>query len=347
MTMVSDSVMNSAMPNASKDFGKKRRANRSAKLKQCKLDARREQWLSRVKNKGCKEGANGGGGEPHAMRNKIVYCFEDLGIRRSTDEENDGMLHQEIYSKSPANSPNIGGKDSGNDFAGSSGSSSSSSSSHFSSGGSCSGSITEEEEENIDDDDGCVEDWEAIADSLAAVSDEKQTQNPSTDSSVCEDNIVHSDSLTELANGLHVANGEENPKSEYVGIVANNQAWRCDDALRPQCLPHLLKQCNFSMNLKKQCGHGVHPWGFSNAVSVPKLCPICCEDLDFTDSSFLPVRVGFMLCLFCHKRILEEDGRCPGCRKPYDSNPVENETIVCEGSLMIRLVRSCSMFSRT
>uniref|UniRef100_M1AUX6 Anti-virus transcriptional factor n=1 Tax=Solanum tuberosum TaxID=4113 RepID=M1AUX6_SOLTU len=40
--MVSDSI---PTPMAS-DFVKKKRANRSAKLKQCKLYARRDQWLS-------------------------------------------------------------------------------------------------------------------------------------------------------------------------------------------------------------------------------------------------------------------------------------------------------------
>nr|ABI34271.1 hypothetical protein LES1_20t00002 [Solanum lycopersicum] len=47
--MVSDSIVNVAIPVASsnsRDFGKKKRANRTAKLKQSKRDARREQWLS-------------------------------------------------------------------------------------------------------------------------------------------------------------------------------------------------------------------------------------------------------------------------------------------------------------
>ncbi|KAG0498372.1 hypothetical protein HPP92_003063 [Vanilla planifolia] len=41
---------NASVPVISRDFGKKKKGNRSAKLKQCKLDARREQWLSQDMN---------------------------------------------------------------------------------------------------------------------------------------------------------------------------------------------------------------------------------------------------------------------------------------------------------
>lgn len=47
-------------------------------------------------------------------------------------------------------------------------------------------------------------------------------------------------------------------------------------------------------------------------------CPICSEEMDATDLSFLPCPCGFRLCLFCHKKINENDGRCPACRNKYE-----------------------------
>ncbi|GAV90945.1 hypothetical protein CFOL_v3_34345, partial [Cephalotus follicularis] len=43
----------------------------------------------------------------------------------------------------------------------------------------------------------------------------------------------------------------------------------------------------------------------------------------------------FYLCLFYHKRILEDEGHCPGCRKPYEHEPVEVEASAHGGSLTI------------
>ncbi|EEC73481.1 hypothetical protein OsI_07812 [Oryza sativa Indica Group] len=81
--------------------------------------------------------------------------------------------------------------------------------------------------------------------------------------------------------------------------------------------------------------------------SKPTSCPICYEDLDPTDSSFLPCPCGFHLCLFCHKRILEADGRCPACRKQYISASSGGETVGSEREMgNLRLSRSCSMGPR-
>ena len=77
------------------------------------------------------------------------------------------------------------------------------------------------------------------------------------------------------------------------------RAWKSDDAFRPRSLPNL-------QNHRK-----------SFSLDVALTCPICYEDLDRTDSSFRPCCCGFNLCLFCHKKILEADGRCPGCRTLY------------------------------
>lgn len=109
-----------------------------------------------------------------------------------------------------------------------------------------------------------------------------------------------------VADALAVTEKQPSPYVEPVEsqIVFNFQgAWHPNDALRPQCLPNPVL-CHVPM--------------ISSTKSMNMGCPICFEDLDSTDSSFLPCPCGFHLCLFCHKRILEVDGRCPGCRKDYN-----------------------------
>ncbi|KAF4376113.1 hypothetical protein G4B88_025204 [Cannabis sativa] len=339
--MVSDSVANASIPSVqhnSKDLGKKKRA-RTAKLKQCKLDVRREQWLSQVavKNKCCKEEMDGV--QPAKERNRPLGNLETL----PRGGENDGSNHHnDSDSDSPSNSPTsltssvLGSHGSGTNFTGSSSSSSSSSSS----GGCCSGSITEEEE-----DDGCLDDWEAVADALAA-NDKSETP--------CTESPPDCEVVPQLVSSCQETNGSgldvESTKSDLTTAVpkgsGSTRAWRPDDAFRPQCLPNLSKQLSLPNSNRQHYGFGVVPW--THNTIPPSNCPICCEDLDLTDTSFLPCLCGFRLCLFCHNKILEADRRCPGCRKPYDYAPVkaEAEAIVQGGSLTVRLGRSCSMVTR-
>lgn len=337
--MVSDSITNASAnsaPNA-KDFAKKKRANRSAKLKQCKLDARREQWLSQVKNKGSSEDCKG----ENRQRSGSGQSLENLETRRRRDDQN-GSVHQYSDSESPSNSPiGLTSVLSGNHLSGNCTGSSSSCSSGSSTG--CfSGSTTEEEEEGGDD--GCLDDWEAVADALAA--DEKP-KNPPFDPPPEGKTVGGLQSQGEHEKELVVPDSSrpECVKRPPRTATANNQAWRPDDAFRPQSLPNLSKQYSFP-NTNRHYGSGAIPWGCKKAISVPSSCPICFEDLDKTDSSFLPCQCGFRLCLFCHKRILEEDGRCPGCRKPYEHECIEAEPSLLEGSLTFRLTRSCSMITR-
>lgn len=138
---------------------------------------------------------------------------------------------------------------------------------------SCSSSCTEEDR----DDDGCVDDWEAIADALTAENDARIS------------GVEHRGSKTD--------------DSKMNGQYRRSRAWCADDAYRPRSLPNL--------------SHGHISW--RNITSQQPSCPVCCEDFDLTDSSFHPCPCGYQICLFCHKKILEVDGRCPGCRKPYDS----------------------------
>ncbi|KAI3429976.1 RING-type domain-containing protein [Psidium guajava] len=313
MGMVSDSVANaSSLPllPISKDFAKKKRANRSAKLKQCKLDARREQWLSQSKKKQGKE-AWDGCREP---RNESYCAMGNANMTRMAVEEHYGPFNREGDSEFRANSPvsftcALGKHESGSDYG-------VSSTSCTSSTGCCSGSITEEE----DGDDECLDDWEAVADALAA------NENRSTlpfDPSPEEEPICRSQSRGVIPN--------ESERSTCEGLTtdskfapANSRAWRPDDAFRPQSLPNLLKQ-HCCSNPKWRHGDGGVPWFCPGVLTVPTSCPICYEDLDLTDSSFLPCFCGFRLCLFCHKRVLEEDCRCPGCRRPYERDPAKVE----------------------
>ncbi|KAK4370866.1 hypothetical protein RND71_010341 [Anisodus tanguticus] len=339
-TMVSDSIP-MALSNP-KDFAKKKRVNRSAKLKQCKLDARREQWLSQVKNKGSKEEPNGEGGacgQGIHVANERGKLMEKLAIMpQGKEEENGGCMNHYSDFDSPSNSPTshtssvLEGNDSGTNFTGGSSSSNSSSS-----GGCCSGSMSEEE------DDGCLDDWEAVADALAATDKKQEQHNSSLDSAPESDgNVVN---MSSQVSGMD--SSQQNPKGRGTlpGSPVSIRAWRPDDAFRPQSLPNLSKQYTFPMNSGRHY-RGGSVWG-CKSLSIPTSCPICCEDLDFTDTSFLPCPCGFRLCLFCHKRILEEDGRCPGCRKQYKHDLVEGETTRDAGCLMFRPARSCSMISRS
>ncbi|KAK6153346.1 hypothetical protein DH2020_012985 [Rehmannia glutinosa] len=325
--------------------------NRSAKLKQCKLDARREQWLSQVKNKaGCKEEVNGGGiarGRPSVhLENGKDGPVEKLEIKTRSEEiygDGSSVHHYSDSESFPSNSPTshtssvLGSNDSGVNFTASGRSSSSSGrSSSSSSNGFCSGNMSDEDGGDVGDDD-CLDDWEAVADALAATDNKQQECNPKT--GVGSPTPAESGQM-EATN--HVFSGiDSNVNTESGGkqrVLVNCCAWRPDDAYRPQGLPNLSKQAAFWPRIS---------WGSKNIGLIPTSCPICFEDLDCTDTSFLPCSCGFRLCLFCHKRILEEDGRCPGCRKKYECEPVEGEATFDGGSLTFRLARSCSMITRS
>lgn len=349
--MVTDSIANASIslaPNARDLPLPKKKRVRNSKLKQSKLDVRREQWLSRgaVKNKKWNE-------EDNRLDSVVIKTREDdnlsskkINMREIVEENDRSVHHHSDFSDSPSNSPPsigssiLGGNDSGPHFTGSS----SSSSCRSSSSGCRSGSITEEEEEEEGDDD-CLDDWEAIADALAAT----DKQHDQCSESSPRGNVVSQlDSCGDSRNELGVGDGDSGVQRGRIAQRAsmNCRAWRPDDAFRPQSLPTLSKQLSLP-NTDRRFGCGGIPWACGGVMSVPTSCPICFEDLDLTDSSFLPCFCGFRLCLFCHKRILEEDGRCPGCRKPYDRDPADNETNVHGGSPTFPLARSCSMISRS
>ncbi|KAF9623277.1 hypothetical protein IFM89_000766 [Coptis chinensis] len=322
-----------------KDYGKKKRTNnRLAKLKQCKLDARREQWLSQAKNK---ESVDGSVSPRHVISEENGQMENsEIGSR---GEENDGSSIHESDLESLANCSVS--TDSRKDRPRSSCGSSSVSSSI----GCYSGNFSDEEQEEEEDE--CVDDWETVADALTA--DEKQH---SKDSEPLSEQVTHvepPEAQPKVVNktiGVDVSKPVDIPKSECKNLTPqpapDNRAWKRDDAFRPQSLPNLSKQYSFTKNAGRHLVHGSDICIRNNAVSLPSSCPICYEDLDVTDSSFQPCICGFKLCLFCHNRIFEVgDGRCPGCRRPYD--PIDPNGVVIGIEQSFQLARSCSISQRS
>ncbi|KAA8530289.1 hypothetical protein F0562_004998 [Nyssa sinensis] len=283
--MGSDSFSNATVSGFSKDLGKKKRTNRLAKLKQSKLDVRREQWLSQVKNKGCKADSIGtGGSSPSSLQlgDEGKRSIENLEMRsrrvafkRSSVPESD----LESLISSPVSS-SLGRNDSMKDLPVSSCSSASS---------------------------GCF-------------SDEDQCNPKLEPPAGFKTKMVQTGSEPKNC-GVNLIDTESKEMDSKVQV--NCRAWQPNDATRPHSLPKVSKQRSLTMNSERLCSRGTITWPwkssmYQNSLPQPSSCPVCFEDLDPTDSSFLPCSCGFWLCLFCHKRILEVDERCPGCRKQYD-----------------------------
>ena len=205
--------------------------------------------------------------------------------------------------------------------------------------GSCSRSVSDAEEDDEEEKGGGgLDDWEVVADALSVSPDNGQDHHPKSADSLV-DTAIHS--------ATAMATTSEPIKREPDRAIP--RAWRPDDAFRPQSLPNLSKQRSFPVNMERHYDPHHNRRGLLSPP--PSSCPICYEDLDLTDSNFLPCTCGFRLCLFCHKRILEADGRCPGCRKQYNtvmgSEEIGFVTGVGVPPLAYQLSRSCSMSSRS
>ncbi|WOL17483.1 hypothetical protein Cni_G26275 [Canna indica] len=321
-----------SLSSISRDIAKKKRSNRSAKLKQCKLDARREQWLSQVRNKDCVVTSRG---PPAASAPPHPVLPKKLDRRLKEDEEKEeNMVAAEQYG-SPTHDNEDSSSTHGSPINGCPNNNVSSGSSFGSSSRSISDAEAEEDDcEDRGEEKGGMDDWEALADALSDTHDRGQpVPNPisTVSDSTATNGGTSKDQLEELT------------KQDSKRIVP--RAWRPDDAFRPRSLPNLSKQRSFPVSMERH--FAAAGWAHHGVLSAPSSCPICYEDLDLTDSSFLPCNCGFRLCLFCHKRILEADGRCPGCRKNYA--PVAGgEVGISVGTppLTLHLSRSCSMSSR-
>ncbi|MED6180986.1 hypothetical protein PIB30_015211 [Stylosanthes scabra] len=199
-------------PSLFKHPTKKKKGNGSAKLKQIKLDVRREQWLSRV-TKGCNVDSN----------RSIDYCPSSKHVaneengspnkeNRKRGEDTEGSCIQ-LRNDSTTSID----RESRNGFSWWSSTSSSSISTSFS------GS-----EEEPDDNNGCLDDWEAVADALNT-----DDHRPST-------------------------------TSEPASMDSKHQAWKPDDAFRPVCLPNLSKQHSSTVNSRWHCNKKPAKLGMAN-----------------------------------------------------------------------------------
>ncbi|KAF5961753.1 hypothetical protein HYC85_002962 [Camellia sinensis] len=275
-----DSILNASLPALSKDLGKKKRTNRLAKLKQSKLDVRREQCLS--------QGAVNytfelllleyvlmlWSNERSGFTGSIAYegnrSKENIKLRsRKVDAEGSSFHESDMDSlMSSSVSSSLGQHDSMKDLPGTSCSSASSM---------CfSRSVSE-----ADEDDGCLDDWEAVADALSA----DENQNLDLQAGLKTKIVLADHELPKKNCGVNVIKIESKvmvPRSHSNDL--NCRAWCPDDALRPRGLPNLSKKHTLTMNSEWLCGHGTIARGWQSVLSQPSPCPICYEDLDVTDS---------------------------------------------------------------
>ncbi|KAH7437370.1 hypothetical protein KP509_05G068100 [Ceratopteris richardii] len=158
------------------------------------------------------------------------------------------------------------------------------------------------------------EDWEAAADALGVCVSHESVEISGGSKDVVNESSLQP-SFPESSQHRTCALSDAVPRR------LNSRAWRPDDVHRPSSLPNIFNQQGQHLNVSGTIQQCMQPSqiDLQDSMSGPVLCPICAEELDTTDSSFEPCICGFQLCLFCHHRIASEDGRCPGCRKCYNS----------------------------
>ncbi|WOK93972.1 hypothetical protein Cni_G02673 [Canna indica] len=272
--------------------GKKRRANRSAKLKQCKLDARREQWLSQVKDK------------DDGKLTSTVSPTHLVHPPRAWTGKNDPetMVEEDERADSFDSPPSIENRRRNTCR-------NNSVSSRSSSLQSTSRSVSDAEEDV--EEKGVLDDWEEIADALSEDHRGGDDRNRHR-RRYCDRALASVEPASSPAIRSDATRARRTIKQERV--LSSRRAWRLENSPHPPLL-NVPTKWSFPLSNADQHYQISRQKGI---LPLPISCPICCEDLDLTDSSFLPCSCGFRLCLFCHKRILETDGRCPGCRKQYD-----------------------------
>lgn len=199
---------------------------------------------------------------------------------------------------------------------------------------------------------GDADDWEAAAEALGVVVPESGSET-----GVASENGSHSH-LAGDESGVSTASEGASPRTQNGYLTRRlapevpdasarhhhragaGGAWRQDDSHRPGTLPRLEKFNSFPVVPHSHTGSMWEAtisrtmWGSSAA---PATCPICTEELDLTDTSFIPCPCGFRLCLFCHHRIALDDGRCPGCRQGYKLEVKVEKYIQVPRSHLVRL----------
>lgn len=186
-----------------------------------------------------------------------------------------------------------------------------------------SGSSSEETGNSLTHD--AEDDWEAVADAIYMQGSACKTAD--SQKSICIEKDISAEKQSKCVAASELQSGSLKPEYKYkAGMLGGRmrgmggRAWRPDDAARPPTLPRLSKQHSFPLQSSAPSWSGVHGNNLWGPPPAPLYCPICTEELDVTDSSFVPCSCGFRLCLFCHHRIAAEDGRCPGCRKTYNTD---------------------------
>lgn len=67
-----------------------------------------------------------------------------------------------------------------------------------------------------------------------------------------------------------------------------------------------------------------------------KKCPLCAEEMDWTDQQLKPCKCGYEVCVWCWHQIMDmaekvkSEGLCPACRTPYDKNKIVGMESNCE-----------------
>ncbi|KAK1396357.1 General negative regulator of transcription C16C9.04c like [Heracleum sosnowskyi] len=63
-------------------------------------------------------------------------------------------------------------------------------------------------------------------------------------------------------------------------------------------------------------------------IEEGKRCPLCAEEMDFTDQQLKPCKCGYQVCVWCWHQIMDmaekdgTEGRCPACRAHYDKDKI-------------------------
>ncbi|KAL6545304.1 hypothetical protein OROGR_009178 [Orobanche gracilis] len=67
-----------------------------------------------------------------------------------------------------------------------------------------------------------------------------------------------------------------------------------------------------------------------------KRCPLCAEEMDWTDQQFMPCKCGYQICVWCWNHIIDmaekdqTEGRCPACRSIYEKEKIIAMQANCE-----------------
>ncbi|XP_010428482.1 PREDICTED: uncharacterized protein LOC104713125 [Camelina sativa] len=155
----------------------------------------------------------------------------------------------------------------------------------------CSKQMTEEEEEVFDD---AYDNWDGFRDALNSFENDK-------------DDTLKLEQGEDLV--PNTSQRRRNNKS-----TPEKKLFHKDNRCKHEASSPQKKMFHRNSKMKKSSNNS----GKQEGDDDDEECPICSEVMDETDLSFKPCPCGFRICLFCHKKISENEARCPSCRKDYD-----------------------------